>query len=401
MGKYRLLTPQFFGWCAFATLVVVVLTSRRDLVYDEPAYIGLADQLAKRATMLEWYLGNQLGPTGPLHAYLHNTISLGQGHLPAPWFRIVNPLLLLGIVYLIGDLFRINGEPDWKAWCLMGLPVTWVVAGMALTEIPAMVGLVLGIWATERLRQEENIRPICIASGVLVIGIIVMLLGRQTYLAALPALAWRAITRRNWMWVGWSCLLGVAPLMVLFYIWGGVVPPLLGYVGGGLEFGHAFSAFCYLGIFILILAPGMFLKAPLRTFVFGVGSIVLNGILFHEQFLPMKSVQSVLLEGRTAEYVAMVVNIVFVFIGGGCVSVLLGGIAEKPATQSSCAALGLLLLCGACAAVVHLFSSRYVGMATPFLILFVRSHIQAGVSLALRMLAGAGLGFAALLSYHY
>jgi hypothetical protein len=362
--------------------------------------LEIARRLPPATSWSAWLNANDQGPTGPLHAILHNLASGGHGHLPVPWFRAVNPFFLAVIILLLGTCLKIQQQSAWKAWSVLGAPMIWVLTGMALTEIPAMLGLTAAITAAMWLGRNPSAVSRWPALALVSVGMAVSMTGRQTYLVALPAVWWLAQSPGRRCGPSIALALSLIPIGIVFYIWGGLVPPLLGYVGQGLAPRHALMALGIAGTLSLLLAPGFIWQHRRWSLPFGLMAAIINlvgGIL---PFTSLTSVQKILPLPSLGLLIEAVVALVFAGMIGAFLAALIAETARSRNREFAGCAAGVLLLAGACAGVTHLFSSRYMGMTLPFMIPMLAPWIKSGRWAAARLVVGSLTGAAILYSYY-
>lgn len=197
-------------------------------VFDEDAYAGYVDLLHRHG--LSFALLQKLpGAAGPLFAVFHFALEPVTG-LDPMLMRLTNfALLPVAIVLVARGLHLLNVADPWPiAAAMLVVPMTWVLAGMALTGMPALVFVAANLVAQLRglVALEHGQRPLpwFALAGVL-LGIAV--LGRQTaaVLAVTPfllVLVDRRLLGPIVVQAGLAALMGL-PLLIA---WHGPVPPL-------------------------------------------------------------------------------------------------------------------------------------------------------------------------------
>ena len=99
---------------------------------DESGYFANLE-LINRFGINSEFLQHFSGMAGPLHPIMHWILQPLTGGIP-PGVRIVNFGILLIILWLVRDM-------QW--YRILGIPMTFVCAGYAMTELPAMFFLLL------------------------------------------------------------------------------------------------------------------------------------------------------------------------------------------------------------------------------------------------------------------
>jgi 4-amino-4-deoxy-L-arabinose transferase-like glycosyltransferase len=145
---------------------------------------------------------------------------------------LVNILLLLLLILVLSltlqKIFKIP-QPLVSSLTIMGLPMIWVITGMALTEIPAMLLATLAVFlifiALEKIEDNQQMSLGIAALSGLCLGIAI--LGRQTFLVLVFILPILTISSSKKSWqpliLCWLTS-GILPAIV-FSVWGGLVPP--------------------------------------------------------------------------------------------------------------------------------------------------------------------------------
>lgn len=390
-----------WGAIVYLLLIAWVLTRQREVFWDEVPYLGQARLFHNAPSLMAWLRGNDAGPCGPLHPLMHYALAPGAGILDVPWVRLPNLLLLGATMLIVASALRRLDRPATAAIGMLAVPMTWVVAGLAITEMPAMFGMAVALWGALELGRAptdggSRFRP----AAMLTLGLAAATLGRQTYLVTVPSLLTVAACNRRTGWLAVAAIgAGLLPVLALFAAWGGLVPPKLAFVGQGLEVRHAVLAVGITGLLAVILAPRLFTAHWRWSLGCGAAAATANVISGYVSFTTLSSAQRMLGNPAWARVVEASLSWVAVFAGTGLVA---GVIAETVRRKDRCLGglcVAVFALCAACAAVVHQFSSRYAVMALPFLIVALARWMDTGGWALLRYSGGALLGFAALRSY--
>jgi len=393
-------------WCSWTLLVSLlfcfVLTSSKPPFFDEPLHLKPALAFDKASSLVGWLNGNDSSAPGPLYALLHYSISLGQGALPVPWVRLPNLLLLCLIFAACAELLKRRSPLAlFYASTIVAVPSTWVISGMALTEIPSMMGISVALLAGYALGdQAERGNPIkwhfCLLAGV-----IVALLGRQTYLVTIPGI-WLLACRdvKTAALTACTLALGTVPLLLLVLVWGGFVPPRLANLGSSLQLRHFIIALGYAGAFSFILAPSWFAPRWKLILLSAIPACLLNtigGAIYHD---PLRSLQSVAGLSAFSSLINWGSSQLIVALAAAFFCTIVADCFDNRDRYTIALSWGILSLCASCAGISHQFSSRYIAMATPFLILLISRKATPGAWATLRLLLGGGIGAASLFSYY-
>jgi hypothetical protein len=401
------------GWIVAAAclsalaLVVMVAAGPNAFVYDERYYIVGAQLLAKGASFREFLLAPLSTPAGPLYPTLHYLLSpITQIQ---PWaIRWVN-LALLGLAgaaisFCIGR--QGYDHPAARAAMLLGVPMMWVCSGMALTEVPAFAAASLGCAALTVALTAPAGDKRRLWAGFLLAGLClaIAVLGRQPYLPAVVGLVVIAVAipRARFPALAAAALAIALPLPI-FLLWGGIVPPQVAFVGGGLSPWHGVLGFAYLSIVILILAPRYYLTR--WRWALGAGAVVGGGAALIGLLIGGLDVN---VAAGVSRRLPNALATVFQF---GIAAVLIGGAAALLVAmtfnmferrQDHLFVLVTLITIGltaTAALVIHQFSSRYLMTAFPFILLAVQPYFTPSRWAAARLVLGSLIGFGSLFTY--
>ena len=130
---------------AFLSMVTLVATSPNRFLYDEPYfanYVSLLHQYRFTPRLL-----NSLNAApGPLSAVVQVIFEPLTQRRPVA-MRLVNVFSLIMLTLVLVMWLKREGNDYWVAGCsVLVVPMTWVVAGMALSEMSAMVFVTLSLY---------------------------------------------------------------------------------------------------------------------------------------------------------------------------------------------------------------------------------------------------------------
>src|SRR5688572_2248325 len=168
---------------ALLALVATVVSSPANFVYDEPDYANYVS-LLRRYGLTEEFLDALTGGAGPLYAFVHRALEPLTNLSPVR-MRLVNVGLLAVVACILAAWLKRQDRPDYLlAGCtILIVPMTWVLAGMALTSMPSLVFVSLSLYVllrgVEALEKEAAVLGWFVAGGIL-LGVAVW--GRQTAL---------------------------------------------------------------------------------------------------------------------------------------------------------------------------------------------------------------------------
>lgn len=388
---------------AFVALLALVAGSPTQPIYDEPYYLEGARVLAKGASFREFLLAPLNTPAGPLYATMHWILSPITG-LQAPAIRVPNLVLLAmasaAIAYALSR-WRLS-DPWARAAMLLALPTFWVSAGMALTEMPALAFVSFAIAAVARAMtgpaEKSQAR---VWSGFIVAGLClgVAVLGRQLYLPAVGGFALIALFEPRFRWPSTlAAVLACAVPLPVFLLWGGLVAPQVARVGG-IDLGHGALAFAYMSALILILAPAYF--ATRWRWMLAAGLAVgLVGLAFGGMPATVAPGVAAHLPALLAPLFQLAVSVVL--IGGGASLIMASGVNVWYRRDDRIFVLMVVLMLGltsTAAAVIHIFSSRYLMTAFPFALFAAQPYFTPSRWAAARLAAGALCGYLSLAHY--
>jgi hypothetical protein len=415
-GGDRLAGYATWAVIVISNVVLVVLVSRSPpyAVYDERVnlvYVELLHNLGLSAS----FLRELPAAAGPTFAFVYAPIMAVTG-LMLPWLRFISYAVFILAMVLLWRALADRGDAVTRRNAVQltatytALPTVAVSAGMALTEVPALIFVVLALLVLVHLFDRRSARPPAVVALAILAGIALGLatLGRQNYLVLLPCLLalidYRtpAAIRRDVvviLVIGFFCLLVCVPV---FAVWGGLITPKLKVIGVGFAPYHGVLSAGYAGIFAALLAPRFY--APLwqrkSLLVLAVVLGLLLAALFGVDYVPARELVASVGGERLAE------------LGEGAAPYLLSLIAAAFAV----CLLDLLwrqrtdpfLRFCICVVVVLIvsnmentaqFSSRYVFVMLPFLFLALVPLIRISGYFALRLGLGAVVGLLSLAAY--
>lgn len=386
---------------AWAVLTGWTLLQERPIFWDEVWHLQQAQALAGADSILSWLESNQVSACGPFYPAVHWLLSGGNGILPVPWVRLPNLVALAFIVVAAGRTMVARGQPAAAAGALLAIPMIWVTAGLALTEIPAIAGATLAGWAAvERGRPAAEPAAIRRWTLLFVLGLSCATLTRQTLAVVAPGLAIIAFRgRRDFAALFCALVLGLAPLGLLAVAWGGLLPPKLEFVSG-FEASHALLAFCITGLVVVLVAPTFFVAHWRSAATVGVTVATLNVLLGWVHPAVLTSVQKMVGDPAWALIVERSLAWFAVLLGAGFTASAVETVWRNRDRSEMGLLLVVLAINLACAANRYQFSSRYPAIAAPFLIMFLAPWVQLTPWALARYTFGAGVGFMALRSYY-
>jgi hypothetical protein len=398
---------------SFTALLIKVILSPMHPVYDEQWYLSAVALYQKYGLSVE-FVHEQPGPAGPTFSLLHGLLA-PVTRLEFPNVRYVNLALLavcsMFLTRTISDLNPAIPRSHCIAWALslLAMPLIAVSAGMALTEMPGIafycfgLMLLLGISpAKQTLMVEAAI--ITVVSTAFFFAI----MARQSFIAPLAASPILSIAAAN------DCknralltsVASAALCLPIFMIWKGLVPPLTASFESGFSAWNVLLSFSYLSIpWIILRFDGLKQIRDLRRLA-GAGLIWAAGLAAGTLegrltgLMPFRTWA----EAHLSTWKIQVLSASFVaciaMLGALFLCYMLASIARELRSDPRRAYLfaGVLLLCISNGKITHQFSSRYIVIALPLLLLAERPSLTLAYSA--RLAIGAGIGFFALNGYY-
>jgi hypothetical protein len=385
---------------AFLALVTLVARSPNRFLYDE-TYFANYVSLLHRYGFTPMFLNSLNAAPGPLCAVVQVVFEPLTKLRPVE-MRFVNVLSLIAVTLILVASLKSRGNDYWAAgFSVLVVPMVWLVAGMALSEMPAMVFVTLSLYLQLRGLDafDADRSPLAwfLAAGVC-LGIAVW--GRQPYLllcgvAVLIALIERGLRLPMVIFVGATGSLAIP----LFAIWKGFVPPSQ-HMLPGFSVIHALLSFAYTGIcFILLGARSRWLSVKA---VLGLTMLTILANVFSGGFAlyPFRSLTERYLAPSVTRLYGNLAGSLFLSFGVLSLAILLRMIWESRRDPRGLTInTGLLCVVAAPLFDTHLYSSRYTAMSLPYLLLAAQPWRRWSLKMVTLAVLGCGLGFLSLKEY--
>ncbi len=351
---------------------------------------------------------------GPLYQIVHAAL-YPITHLSSPGIRLVNvaglALIMAGMYWIISK--RQPETATSTVASLLGLPMVWPIAGMALTEIPSMVACVAMLIVTKWAQEKEDLNPAAFfATAALAGGLLAFaIMGRSMFLVgvfALPFLAGWPFQRRSFLWGITTAAFALPFPLYMFWVWGGLTPPLARAALGGegvnvFNLWHLLLAMGYTAFIFIWLAPKFFIMPVKWSGLVLLGSIVLSGAIVgigKIKFFPMETVLKSALPVSTHQYAGYFFAFGFAMVAFTFLGVVLMRLYErKDRGFLIFTALFGLMVSATALKVATQFSSRYVAQAIPLFLPILAPFVKVSTTFLIRMGIGTLLGILALKSY--
>lgn len=406
---------------AFLLLFILAVFNPNPFIFDEklfPPNIELMEQYGfGEKFLLE--MNNQA--PGPLYEFVY--LPLKPLTQLIPWrMRLVNVLLFTLIIFLSYRFFRLQKFDSKKsayfALHLLAVPTIWQVAGLVLTEVPAMLFATLWFFVfCEQLKDLSNKKRLYLSSIFCGVLLSLAVLGRTPYLALLSCgvalILFSKYPSKDLspiiISVVIQSLIVLSIVLPVFFIWGGLVPPLQSSVEGTLMPWHSVLALSYLGITGLILNLNWFhLQALSKKTIVGillsvfVSFLLMNVLNAGVKYAPLSvTVESVfgITFLRAYEFVVSPLLACFaVYFLLCCFYRIKENLHNPSFLIATCAALVLAI---SAAKISHQFSSRYIAQAAPFILIMFLDRYEPAMDNTkwLRLAFGIGIGIVSLNTY--
>jgi len=403
---------------ALIFLCIVVLFNSNPPLFDEILFVRNMD-LFKEYGLSRRFLTEMYDQApGPLYQIVHSLAEPLTG-IKTPQIRLLNFGLFLFVIvntYLIlRNCFGWLENKYLLALNLVCVPVVWQVAGMALTEMPAMFlatssFLILSIIIRRLPRVDALSIGLAFFGGICLGGAI---LGRTPYLmlvVALLVLVYNPLadkTHRSTLPVGIAAIFLVCSLCIclpVFFVWKGLVPPHQATISqGGLKIWHGVLAFAYSGIIALLVSPRWFKinsKVVFLLLILTVVFFILNLFWWEVKYYPFYYfLAGILPRVFMIIYPYLISPILMTFASYFSWNLGLHMLEHRNNAYYQLIAASLILVLVTCINIKHLFSSRYVAQAVPFLVVLVADKDDVGMFKLVRILIGVAIGYISLQTY--
>jgi hypothetical protein len=387
-------------------LFIIIAASPARAVYDEGWYLDTI-QLLHRYGLSIAFLRELPGPAGPTFTLVYAGVQ-SIFAVALPWLRLTNFALLLASTGLLVAVFaaskvRLPGTSLRTSSLLLAgifvtLPTVAVAAGMTLTEMPAL--FFVSIFLLTITLDQHGDRIDLAAPAGLALG--VAILGRQNYLVVLPcllALLDKPRYGRSFRFVAIVYLIVVLVSGSVFLVWGALVPPAAASIEASFHPWFVILSFGYLGVLALLIEPRIY--APLVQNKYAFIAVILGALILTAAFgtplVPARSTLSIVspeLFGWIFPYLSSAIGMAFVI----AMAYRLRETWKAPFARFTTAVVftGALSNAG-----IHQFSSRYVFMFLPFLLVALGPGIRLSWDLPIRLFGGAALGLTSLAAYFW
>lgn len=394
--------------------IAIIIIFNRPPLYDEPYYLENVPLLHKYG-FGKAYLLHHIGSAGPLYPVLHYLLE-PITQLRVPYIRLVGISLLLGVIYFLSLTLNLLGFSRSYALCILAIPMTYTISGLALTEIPAIFFFSGGIYLIIKMTSNDTSYLAAIvhsAAGGIFISLAI--LGRQPYLltlAALPILFWnKGNIIRSVFLLLLTLVFSLALPCYVFYLWNGLVAPMDSHIyenltRQGILFRPQFFLLClaYFSMVFIIIAPDLFIlpgkrQVMLLLLVYTLLAAV-NYVFDLMKFLPVTSLAINIISAKYIYVAEVLFGAAIVLLAIYFITALFRHLQNKAYPKELVFySFALLLIAISCMKITWGFSSRYATPAIPMLIPMGAYFFKKNNSSVYRMIAGVLLGLISFASY--
>jgi len=392
------------------------------LIFPRPPFYDEDDYLLNVALLHKYgfgksYLVNLIGSAGPLYSMVHCFFEPLTG-LKAPYIRFVNTGFLMGVTYFTYQtLCLLHREKRWYAWYVMAIPMTYVIAGLALTEVPAIFFFSAAVFLVIKSMgssQGKYVLPQLIIAGFCM-GLAII--GRQPFLLTLAAMPVLFISgenyKRNIALFAVTLISSLALPLYVFTAWHGLVPTIesqlyIDIAHAGVSYRPDFFLLCvfYFSASLLLISPE-FLRPPQgkNTWLkwsIGLAIIIVSNFIFNWiELFPVKPWLQKIITNPTLIYTASnLCGSVAIFMGLYFMICLYNNLRQMHYPKELVFFTGAsLLVAAACVKITWGFSSRYAAQAVPLLVLIGSFTYKNSKYNLVRILIGMLIGLMSLFTY--
>jgi 4-amino-4-deoxy-L-arabinose transferase-like glycosyltransferase len=399
------------GAGAFLFLLVLTYTHQQPPLFDEVLFVPNVHLFEQHGLTREFLVNLNNQAPGPLYEFVHLFFK-PLTNLETPGIRLVNVFLLGLVILVMARIFTLLKPATYAEGLLfsvaiLGVPMVWQIAGLALTEMPAMffsLFSVLLLLLSLRKMQGKGMSLFFAISGGICLGLAI--LGRSPFLVLVFSAGIFLVYERSaarWRNIMLYSFFALAVSLPVFFIWGGLVPPQQSFVGKGISIWHGVLAYAYAGLMAIILAPRWFFLN--KKIVFSLAALyailaLTNIYGTRYEYKPFYKSVGMILPPDMLQYYPFMISPVLATLSLyfiGCTLVHLWN-RRKDQYFVYLLVTGMLLLASNFK-VTHLFSTRYVGQAAAFFVLIFTEHDKWTAGRIIRILIGMVIGYFSLITY--
>jgi hypothetical protein len=384
-------------------LLLLIFFSNRKFIFDETIFVSNLPVIEQYGFSRQLFTEIRDQSPGPLYQIVHFLCKpLTQYNPPA--MRMLNYLFLWIIVAFICIIMRFHGMDSafLKALSIIVIPMTWPLAGMALSEIPSLLFCcaALVFFAYSLTSKHAIISYGYSLVGGLCLGLSVI--GRSPFLVVfIPFLLFAK--KDNWKkLVVFYFFASILPLYA-FSIWHGIVPADMASLQSGWNISYGILGIGYLGLVTLLIAPDWYLSSSQMYHLTGAAFIifsVLNVLFLKVTYFPLHSTILSMFGEQTSRFLSYVFPSFFVIIG--LLFVIQGYkfiMLHRSNTIFIFSVLAAVLITITTVKSSAQFSSRYVAQCIPFIVMYA-SFFETKKYTLYYHVCGIVIGICSLASYY-
>lgn len=379
---------------AILILIFLVIRSPHYYIYDERYFFPNMAYL-KETGILHFVATYKNQAPGPLYEFVHyfNYVTFESIYAA----RIENMLLAILNIFILWQILKEEKYNFLTACIYIIIPLSWANSGITLTETPTILFSLLFFYTLSKNidKPKVGIQYIVIMAMFLTLSII----GRSTFLMQIPALVlffFYKLKSQKYFIIP-TVLLALLVPMYVFYTWGGLVPPDVAFVSDeGFSLHHFVLSLSYTGIVVFIMYPNsmtiVFRKPLAMGIVFALVLIYLNT---QSAFVPFQTVD---LSGLA--FMPFLETTIYSAAAAFFIIAVYTRFVDEEENFYLVVLIFALLLLATSIRITHLFSTRYVFQAVPFLILIFRKYYRANLFQVAFAIGGVIMGIISLLGYY-
>lgn len=401
-GKSNISTAICLYVClSLLFLLYLIGSSTGKVVFDERFFFPNIKVLEQYGFSFAFLKNMKEQSPGPLYQYIYYPLKYIMPLTPKN-LRYVNFLFLVGDLYFLHLLVRLdqNKNTFLIPLLIVGIPMTWGISGIAMTELPSLFFCLFSIWLFRRALNSGSKLPL-ILSAFAGLAMGTAIIGRSPFLMVLPAiLLIYSLPGKGWHTSTFLAFSVIFPCVV-FYAWQGLVPPDVQNIQSGINPMFLFFAVTYLVLATIVIYPSFFILPKTH---YGVAAIIAvlsflgNIIVCKISYSPMNGVLTSKLIPRVIQtiypylFLPMAIGITYIFATALFFHLMRN---KQSFWKLFYLIISLLIIVTTVKSSAH-FSSRYVMQAYPFFLLYVAGSIKVSKFLLLRVVVGTVIGIASL-----
>jgi hypothetical protein len=389
----------------FGLFLLAVIICNIQPFCDETYYLENVTLFKQYAFSDDFFLKYK-GPAGPTYAWVHYFFE-PVTYLQTIPTRIVNILISIAVCWVYLRLIeKTMGKTAAFSWAnLLIVPTTYVATGFAITQMPALLFLLIAIYFVYVLLNEEVSAARNVFYNIIVaVCFALAILGRQTYLLFMLSIFVYAmmVCSFNLLKVirkTYGVALALIPLGYVFWVWKGIQPPETLFVQDGWRITHLLYAFGYSGIFVLVITPKFFyvIRTKKEMILPVIGFILLYLVNLNFNFadkIPLKNLVNKFLNDTLLYHWSIFTSTLLISFALYFAGSLLYRLYQNRANSWYLfAGFSSMLIFGTCIKITHQFSALYPYQVMPLLLMLTIPYDEINRGKIVRSVILIGLGF--------